>query len=82
MTKELLLLRPIKAGASSPTLYATLARRLLERANLHGFVETAQVYYVLGSLYRVDKSKRLQVLKEMKKYGIVKKITPRGVWLA
>ncbi len=80
MTKELVLFRSNKRGAS-PTLYAALAERLLQRANLHGFVETAQVNYVLGSLYRIKKNKRLNVLKEMKNYGLVVKISPKGVCL-
>ncbi len=70
----------LNTSQNCPYFYRVLAERLSLKANMHGFVAMPDVSYILGSFFRVKKEDRLQVLKEMKNYGLINRINTKGIW--
>ncbi|MBI2578639.1 MAG: hypothetical protein HYW26_02930 [Candidatus Aenigmarchaeota archaeon] len=71
----------LNRSQTCPYFYRVLAERLSLKANMHGFITMPDVSYILVSFFRVKKDNRLQVLKEMKNYGLVIRINTKSVWM-
>jgi len=78
MTKNALV---FESNKEEPILYVKLYKRILQEADLSGFVPIKTVSYTFGVYFRISKSEKFFVLREMMDLGFIKKITPRGVWL-
>lgn len=64
-----------------PNIYNVMAKRLTKKSRLNGFVSMHDVNYILGAVFRIKREERLDILKDLKRYGLVSEFNPKGLWI-